>query len=69
MASQAKVMGKVTQSVNFMIDKAKDDLVSRNIEAEINLTSDQMRKVLSLLEASMRDAYNRTMDQIISAID
>ena len=37
MANQAKVMGQVTQAVNFMIDKVKDDIVSSNQERELNL--------------------------------
>ena len=69
MASQSKVMGQVTESVNFMIDKVKDDIVSNNVEREINLTTTQMRNLLPLIEASIKDAYNRTMDQIINAID
>jgi hypothetical protein len=69
MSSQAKVMSQVTQSVNFMIDKVKDDISSRNVESKINLTTDQMRKLFTLIDMSMKDAYNRTMDQIISSID
>tara|TARA_R110000744_G_scaffold25116_4_gene62414 strand:- start:224 stop:433 length:210 start_codon:yes stop_codon:yes gene_type:complete len=69
MASQSKVMGQVTESVNFMIDKVKDDIVSNNVEREINLTTTQMRNLLPLIEASIKDAYNRTMDQIINSID
>jgi hypothetical protein len=69
MASQSKVMGQVTESVNFMIDKVKDDIVSNNVEREINLTTTQMRNLLPLIEASLKDAYNRTMDQIINSID
>lgn len=69
MASQAKVMSQVTMSVNFMIDKVKDDINSRNIESNLNLTTDQMRKLFSLIDDSMKDAYNRTMDQIISSIE
>ena len=69
MANQAKVMGQVTQAVNFMIDKVKDDIVSSNQERELNLTTEQMRNLLSFVEASMKDAYNRSMDQIINAID
>jgi len=69
MASQSKIMSQVTQSVEFMIDKVKDDINSRNIENNINLTTDQMRRLFSLIDMSMKDAYNRTMDQIISSID
>jgi CRISPR/Cas system CSM-associated protein Csm2 small subunit len=69
MASQAKIMSQVTLSVNFMIDKVKDDINSRNIESNLNLTTDQMRKLFSLIDDSMKDAYNRTMDQIISSIE
>ena len=69
MASQAKIMSQVTMSVNFMIDKVKDDINSRNIESSLNLTTDQMRKLFSLIDDSMKDAYNRTMDQIISSIE
>jgi hypothetical protein len=69
MASQAKVMGAVSQSVDFIISKAKDDIVSYNVEKNINLTTDQLRSISSLLEASIRDSYNRTMDQIISTLD
>ena len=47
----------------------KDDINARNVESNINLTTDQMRKLFSLIDMSMKDAYNRTMDQIISSID
>ena len=69
MASQAKVMGQVTQAGNFMIDKVKDDIVSNNQERELNLTTAQMRNLLTFVEASMKDAYNRSMDQIMNSID
>ena len=69
MASQSKIMSQVTQSVDFMIDKVKDDINARNVESNINLTTDQLRKLFSLIDMSMKDAYNRTMDQIISSID
>jgi|TARA_X000001382_G_scaffold104201_1_gene79218 hypothetical protein len=69
MANQAKVMGQVTQAVNFMIDKVKDDIVSNNQERELNLTTAQMRNLLTFVEASMKDAYNRSMDQIMNSID
>jgi hypothetical protein len=69
MANQAKVMGQVTQAFNFMIDKVKDDIVSNNQERELNLTTAQMRNLLTFVEASMKDAYNRSMDQIMNSID
>jgi hypothetical protein len=69
MASQAKVMGQVTQTVNFMIDKVKDDIVSNNQERELHLTDVQLKNLLGFIEASMKDAYNRSMDQIINVID
>jgi hypothetical protein len=69
MANQAKVMGQVTQAVNFMIDKVKDDIVSNNQEKELNLTTAQMRNLLSFIDASIKDAYNRSMDQIMNSID
>ena len=31
MASQSKIMSQVTQSVDFMIDKVKDDINARNV--------------------------------------
>ena len=69
MASQSKIMSQVTQSVDFMIDKVKDDISARNVESNINLTTEQMRNLFSLIDMSMKDAFNRTMDQIISSID
>ena len=69
MARQAKVMGQVTQTVNFMIDKVKDDIVSNNQERELHLTDVQLKNLLGFIEASMKDAYNRSMDQIINVID
>jgi hypothetical protein len=69
MAKQSKVMGAVSQSVDFIIDKAKNDIVAHNVSKNINLTNDQLKSVMALLEASIRDSYNRTMDQIINTID
>jgi len=67
MASQAKVMGSVTQTVRFMIERLQSQIAeNRN---NFNLNEDQLRSLVNLVETSVQDSYNRSMNQIINTID
>jgi hypothetical protein len=69
MANQAKIMGQVTMAVDFIVDKLKDDIITNNQTREVNLTQQQTRALFSLIEMSVKDSYNRSMDQILKSID
>lgn len=67
MASQAKVMGSVTQTVRFMIERLQSQIAeNRN---NFNLNEEQLRSLVNLVETSVQDSYNRSMNQIINTID
>jgi hypothetical protein len=67
MASQAKVMGSVTQTVRFMIERLQSQIAeNRN---NLNLNEEQLRSLVNLVETSVQDSYNRSMNQIINTID
>ena len=69
MANQAKIMGQVTMAVDFIVDKLKDDIITNNQTREVNLTQQQTRALFNLIEMSVKDSYNRSMDQILKSID
>ena len=67
MASQAKVMGSVTQTVRFIIERLQADIAeSRGVLA---LNENQTRLIVSMVEKSIQDSYNRSMNQIMNTID
>jgi len=67
MANQAKVMGTVTQTVRFMIERLQSQIAeNRN---NFNLNDEQLRSLVNLVETSVQDSYNRSMNQIINTID
>jgi hypothetical protein len=67
MANQAKVMGSVTQTVRFLIERLQAQIVENKNDLKLN--DDQLRKLVSLAEISLQDSYNRSMNQIIKSID
>jgi len=67
MASQAKIMGSVTQTVRFLIERLQGQIVEN--KNNYNLTDDQLRSLVTLVESSLQDSYNRSMNQIINTID
>lgn len=67
MASQAKVMGSVTQTVRFIIERLQGQIVEN--KNNFSLNDDQMRKLVSLVEASVEDSYTRSMNQIVNTLD
>jgi len=67
MASQAKIMGSVTQTVRFLIERLQGQIVEN--KNDYNLTDEQLRSLVTLVESSLQDSYNRSMNQIINTID
>jgi len=67
MASQAKIMGSVTQTVRFLIERLQGQIVEN--KNNYNLTDEQLRSLVTLVESSLQDSYNRSMNQIINTID
>ena len=67
MANQGKIMSSVTQTVRFMVERLQNQIAeNRN---DFGLTEDQTKKLLSLVEVSIQDSYNRSMNQIINTIE
>ena len=67
MASQARVMGSVTQAVRLMTERLQSQIVENKNEFE--LTDQQMRSLVALVESSIQESYNRSMNQIMNTID
>lgn len=67
MASQAKVMGSVTQTVRFIIERLQADIAENR--GVLALNENQTRVLVSMVEKSVQDSYNRSMNQIINTID
>ena len=67
MASQARVMGSVTQTVRFLIERLQSQIVENKSDIELN--DDQLRKIVNLVETSLQDSYNRSMNQIMNSIE
>ena len=67
MASQTKVMGAVTQTVRFIIERLQAQIAEDRNNLELNEA--QLRKIVSMVETSAQDSYNRSMNQIIKTID
>jgi len=66
MSSQAKVMGSVTQTVRFLIERLQAQIVEN--KNEFSLSDEQVRHLVSLAETSLQDSYNRSMTQIMNSI-
>ena len=66
MSSQAKVMGSVTQTVRFLIERLQTQIVEN--KNEFSLSDEQVRRLVSLAETSLQDSYNRSMTQIMNSI-
>jgi len=67
MSSQTRVMGTVTQTVRFIIERLQSEIAENRNTLELN--ESQVRALLSMVETSAQDSYNRSMNQIINAID
>lgn len=67
MANQSKVMGSVTQTVRFLVERLQNQIVENKNNFDLN--DDQLRKLVSLVETSVQDSYNRSMNQIINTLD
>lgn len=67
MANQGKVMGSVTQTVRFIIERLQAQLMEDKNSLELN--ENQTRKLAAMFESSIQDSYNRSMDQILKTID
>ena len=67
MASQSKVMGSVTQTVRFIIERLQAEIAENR--GTLSLNENQTRVLVSMVEKSVQDSYNRSMNQIINTID
>jgi hypothetical protein len=67
MASQSKVMGSVTQTVRFIIERLQAEIAENR--GTLSLNENQTRVLVSMVEKSVQDYYNRSMNQIIKTID
>ena len=67
MASQSKVMGSVTQTVRFIIERLQAEIAESR--GNLSLNENQTRLLVNMVEKSVQDSYNRSMNQIIETID
>ena len=69
MSKQSKVMGEVTNTIRFAVEYTKTNVVDHVNAEEYNLTQDQLMKWCNVIETAVTTAYNRSMNQIIEAIE
>ena len=69
MASQAKIMGSVTTTVRFLTDRLKSEIMENSNPNNLNLSQTQLNALMSMVENSIQESYNRSMDQIIRSIE
>jgi len=60
-------MGSVTQTVRFIIERLQADIAENR--SVLALNENQTRVLVSMVEKSVQDSYNRSMNQIINTID
>ena len=68
-SKQSTVMGEVTNTINFVVDYTKANVIDHANLKEYGLTQEQLQGLCSVIENSVNDAYHRSMNQIIKAID
>jgi len=70
-SNQSKVMCQVTNAVRFMIEYTQSSMVEElnNQENEYNLNEAQVSKIVKSVERSVNTAYQRSMNEIMRAID
>ncbi len=66
--SQAEIMGSVTSTVRFLKDRLKSEIVEKSNAEDLRLDSDQLKKLLFIVESSIDESYNRSMNEIITAV-
>ena len=60
-------MGSVTQTVRFIIERLQAEIAENR--GTLSLNENQTRVLVSMVEKSVQDSYNRSMNQIIKTID
>ena len=60
-------MGSVTQTVRFIIERLQAEIAENR--GTLSLNDSQTRVLVSMVEKSVQDSYNRSMNQIIKTID
>jgi len=66
--SQASIMGSVTSTVRFLKDRLKSEIVEKSNSEDLRLDDDQLKKLMFIVESSIDESYNRSMNEIITAI-
>ena len=61
-------MGELTQTIRFIVERLKSDLVEGNASQGLELDENTLRKVIFVAESSIQDSYNRSMDNIINVL-
>ncbi len=67
--SQAEIMGSVTSTVRFLKDRLKSEIVEKSNDEDLRLDSNQLKKLLFIVESSIDESYNRSMNEIITAVE
>ena len=60
-------MGSVTQTVRFIIERLQAEIAESR--GNLSLNENQTRLLVNMVEKSVQDFYNRSMNQIIKTID
>jgi len=67
--SQAKIMSSVTETVRFLKERLKNEIVENSSPESLNLEQRQVEKLLFIVESSIDESYNRSMGEIMNAVD
>jgi hypothetical protein len=58
-SAQSAIMTEASSLVGFIKDQIKQDISSANTQLELNLDSNQLRRLSSLLEGSIERSFSR----------
>ena len=69
MSNQSKIMVSVSETITFLRDQLKNEIVEKQNAENLNLDKEQVRKICAIVDNSIRTSFNRSMNQIINAIE
>jgi len=65
-SAQSDIMTEASSLVGFIKDQIKQDLSNANTQLELNLDSNQLRRLSSLLEASIERSFSRGSNGLLN---
>ena len=69
MSNQSKIMVSVSETIAFLRDQLKNEIVEKQGTENLKLDKEQVRKICAIVDNSIQTSFNRSMNQIINAIE